>query len=110
MNAPQLNLIGAEPVDLANPRETVANPPVLALGPASAGCFALPAADFDWSSENADIVVKKQPMTAIYLNPSDQVVIRQESDDGDTDADPFVFISREHLPAVIDRLQAILKG
>jgi hypothetical protein len=64
---------------------------------------------FDWGAGNPDIVVVSQPATAIYLNPWDQIVIRQEAETGDDDDDHFVRFTRENLPALIARLQAIAK-
>jgi hypothetical protein len=67
---------------------------------------------FDWSPENPDLVAPSQPATAVYLNPYGCVVIRQEStglnECGDLE-DPFVMITPHNVPALIARLQEIVK-
>jgi hypothetical protein len=56
--------------------------------------------DFDWSGEN--VVIRKQPATAIYFNPNGALVIRQQADYPDDD--PFVYISADHIEAFLDKL------
>jgi hypothetical protein len=60
-----------------------------------------------WRSDNPDIFLPNQPATSIYANPHGQCVIRQQ--DQYDDEDDFVFISRDHVPALIARLQRFLK-
>jgi hypothetical protein len=62
--------------------------------------------DYDPFSDAAAMLLRGQPPTAIYFNNFTQVVICQQRDSSDDD--PFVFISLEHLPAVIRRLQQML--
>lgn len=54
---------------------------------------------FDWSDD--DVVVHVQPMTAVYVNPRGQLVIRQQSE---WNGDPFLIFNVESLPAIIERL------
>lgn len=58
--------------------------------------------DGDQISEE-DVVIRAQPETAVYENPQGAVVIRQESYIAGED-DPFVFIRKENLPALIEAL------
>lgn len=51
--------------------------------------------DFDWCRSDPCIVLREQPATAIYLNPSDAVVIRQEKT-WDREEDSFVCIRPEY--------------
>jgi hypothetical protein len=55
-----------------------------------------------YRSEN--VIIHEQPMTAVYLNPRGQVVIRQRDD---FDGDRWVFFSTEHLPALMKALAEI---
>jgi hypothetical protein len=50
--------------------------------------------EFDWSSSTA-IVLREQPATAVYLNPADDVVIRQLAA-WDREEDSFVYVRPEH--------------
>jgi hypothetical protein len=64
--------------------------------------------DFLWRADNEDIVMPEQRATAVYRNCWGQVVIRQERT-WDEDTDAFIIIARDHVPAVINRLQALLR-
>jgi hypothetical protein len=63
---------------------------------------------FDWSASNPDVVVPEQRPIAVYANPYQQVVLRVEGTEFD-DGDPFIAISVEHVPAVIEKMRAVLK-
>ena len=63
----------------------------------------LPDQEINW--RDAAVCIEEQPRTAVYLNPRDQVVIRQMAW---PDEDPFVVIGLEHLPALIRELQSYL--
>ena len=65
---------------------------------------------FSWDAENVDVVLRKQPLTAIYLNPWDQVVIRQENEADGPEDDPFVHFEMHNLPAIINRLTVIFES
>ena len=65
---------------------------------------------FSWDAENVDVVLRKQPLTAIYLNPWDQVVIRQENEADGPQDDPFVHFEMHNLPAIINRLTVIFES
>jgi hypothetical protein len=76
--------------------------------PSSAGYGRAPSEDdFRWDPENEDIIVPEQSALAVYLNRWGQVVIREERS-WDRDEDWYIRISRENLPSVITRLQALL--
>jgi hypothetical protein len=62
----------------------------------------------DWSSSAPNIVIHHQPRTKVYTNINDQIVIRQERDWCEND-DPFVYFSRENVPALIAALQAAIR-
>jgi hypothetical protein len=105
---------GCEPV--ATPSRTIASPrevsrqfeDIVASAP-----LARPACDpdkFDWLGDpGGNVLIPTQPETAIYRNPSGQVVILQRNEDHFED-DPFVFFSEENLPRLIERLQGMAKG
>lgn len=59
--------------------------------------------DFDWNRMDAPVVLQQQRKTAIYMNPADDVVIRQEAD-WDEENDPFIVIGAQNLRRVIARL------
>ena len=54
--------------------------------------------DFSWSdaADRDQVILREQPRTAIYLNPFNQIVIRQAAD-GFEESDPFVFFSVENV-------------
>jgi hypothetical protein len=101
------------PLD-APERRAVAVPPFLPSDdePESKGAkprlTPTPEPDFDWSPENPDIMMPEQRSTAVYLNRWQQVCIRQERA-WDEDEDPYLCISVEHVPSLIDRLQALMR-
>lgn len=54
------------------------------------------------------IVLDEQPATSIYRNDAGSAVIRQRS--WSDDDDPFVIITAESLPKVIDALRKFVEG
>jgi hypothetical protein len=62
--------------------------------------------DFSWA-DTEHVVLRCQPQTAVYLNPHDEVVIRQEAW---PDEDVWVRIHRTNLWPLIARLQEIDKN
>jgi hypothetical protein len=62
--------------------------------------------DFAWSADQEDIVLREQPSIAIYRNPYDGIVIRQERR-WDEDDDTFIVINRENIDTFLDRLTDI---
>lgn len=64
--------------------------------------------DKTFDHDNEDLLVPRQPATSVYWNPYGQVVIIQDGS-GDPDEDPYLLISREHVPKLIGRLTAMLK-
>ena len=66
-------------------------------------------ADFCWSDE--ETLIRTQPATAVYINPYDEVVIRQQDYHGPcADDDKIILIDRKYLPRLIRRLQEIAAG
>lgn len=61
--------------------------------------------DFNWARDE-DIVIRSQPAIAVYWNPRREVVIRRECE---CDEDQFVYVQPSFLPALIARLQVMLK-
>jgi hypothetical protein len=61
---------------------------------------------FDWCSDDS-ILIPFQPETACYLNGAGSLVIRQRADDGEDDR--FVFVTREYVRRLIDRLNIFEK-
>jgi hypothetical protein len=62
--------------------------------------------EFDWnpsSDTEHSIVVRHQPAIAVYLNPHDEVVVRQQ-DQYDESDDHFVFITKDNVPKVVERM------
>ena len=60
--------------------------------------------EFDWNPSGDDdhsIVVRHQPAVAVYLNPHDEVVIRQQDDYGQ---DQFVYVTRDNVTKVVKRM------
>lgn len=63
--------------------------------------------DFKWDElEKEAIVVREAKETAVYYNPSGDIVIRQREWDDD---DPFLIIPLHRVPALIERLQSLYK-
>ena len=56
-----------------------------------------------WRDSAEDVVLHEQPLTAVYLNDCNHVVIRQQCDVYEDD--PFVTIAPENLEAVIDAMR-----
>ena len=53
----------------------------------------IPAADFDWDND-PDIIIKKRPAMAVFLNNAGLIVIRQERA-WDDDTDVFIMVRPE---------------
>jgi len=65
--------------------------------------------EFDWnpvSDTDHSIVVRGQPAIAVYLNPHDEVVIRQQ-DQYDESDDHFVYVTKDNLLKVVKRMLAV---
>lgn len=73
--------------------------PSLAPQKASTGVL-YEADDYTWDDE--DVVLRRQPKTAIYWNVDGNLVIRQQGYDDDDD--PYVVICKNNLQEFIDRL------
>jgi len=59
--------------------------------------------NFDWCDKPDLIIVPSQPAIAIYLNPHDAVVIRQEGHYG-PDEDQWVYVTKENVPRLVQAL------
>lgn len=57
-----------------------------------------------WGPDDPNMVIRGQPATAVWVNGYDQVVICQEAH-GFEDDDPFIFVDRHNLPALIAKLK-----
>jgi len=65
--------------------------------------------EFNWNPRNdtdTSIVVRHQPAIAVYLNPHDEVVIRQQ-DQFDESADHLVFVTNDNVRKVAERMLAL---
>jgi hypothetical protein len=65
--------------------------------------------DFHWRKHRECVVTPTQMAIAAYWNPDGRAVLRQERD-WDDDDDRVIVVSRQHVPALIERLQAMLDG
>jgi hypothetical protein len=61
---------------------------------------------FDWSGD--DVVLDEQPAVAIYFNPKDALVIRQQAQDPFDPDDPFIYIAKRNIDEFIDKLCDII--
>jgi hypothetical protein len=64
--------------------------------------------EFKWSTDNPDVLVWDRPAIAVYLNPMQQIVIREESRMGEDDA--YIRVDRRDVPALIKRLEELSHG
>jgi hypothetical protein len=66
--------------------------------------------DFDWGGVAAEggKIVNQARETVVYLNPDNDVVIRQRKNWPDEQEDPFLVIPLYRVRALIDRLDALL--
>jgi len=63
------------------------------------------ATDFDWDDDDS-VVAEEQRMVKAYLNPRNQLVIRQQGD-YPHDEDMWVVVSREYVGRLISRLEGL---
>lgn len=59
---------------------------------------------FDWATDD-DVIIRRQPRTAVYWNRMGNVVIAQEAEWND-DGDPYLLFDPQSLPALIHKLTA----
>lgn len=59
--------------------------------------------EFSWADDKHLVVINEQPATAVYTNPQDQVVIRQDAELRYRD-DQFIFIEPRFLPDILKAL------
>jgi hypothetical protein len=65
--------------------------------------------EFNWNPSKDDdhsIVVRHQPAIAVYLNPHDEVVIRQQ-DQYDESDDHFIYITRDNVLKVVEKMMEL---
>jgi hypothetical protein len=59
---------------------------------------------FDWGADDL-VVLHEQPLTALYFNPNDALVIRQQNW---PEGDRFVFIAAEYLESFVEKLSDLV--
>jgi hypothetical protein len=59
--------------------------------------------DFDWSSNNTDVAVRRQDAVAVYENVNGDVVVRRQADFNE-DEDPILIINKACVPALVRAL------
>jgi hypothetical protein len=57
--------------------------------------------DFDWYGDSESVVIRHQPAIAVYLNPHDEVVIRQE---GQYDDGHWIYVTRANALKVAEAI------
>ena len=62
-------------------------------------------ADFDWIGDKSAIVIKRTDATAVYINPDNDIVIRQENL---MEEDNVIIIPRSSVRAIISALESAL--
>lgn len=66
--------------------------------------------EMDWH-ESEHIIIEQQLAIAVYRNPRDHVVIRQEAESGDPEDDPFIRLATDDaIRLLIAALQRELKN
>jgi hypothetical protein len=63
--------------------------------------------EFNWDVDNHDVLLWDRPAIAVYLNRMSQIVIREESRNGDDDA--YIRIDRRDVPVLVQRLQELAR-
>ena len=63
--------------------------------------------DPDYWSKSPDVILQEQPATAVYINTTGALVIRQEAA-WDQDDDTYVFIAKSNQQAFLDKLCDVL--
>jgi hypothetical protein len=58
--------------------------------------------EFSWR-DDATVVLQEQPATAVYVNPSGNIVIRQNGDSMQ-EYHQFVFVRPENVPSLVDAI------
>jgi hypothetical protein len=61
--------------------------------------------DFNWT-DNASIVLREQPATAVYFNTQNGLVIRQERS-RDREEDTFIVVAEESVQHFLDKITDI---
>lgn len=64
--------------------------------------------DFDWKDDEGYVVFPSVQGVAVYRNPKDQVVIRQQAGPLE-DEDTFIVIPRAHVAALIEALHSVVE-
>lgn len=63
---------------------------------------------FSWTDHDDAIITKTQMGIAVYENPEDNIVIRQEALSGDPEEDPVVIVAPRDLRTLIAALQGFV--
>ena len=61
--------------------------------------------DFDWDDVKSDLICKTVGAIAVYENPNQDIVIRQENTNVYEDEDSFVVVPRDKVLALIHKLK-----
>ena len=64
--------------------------------------------DFAWKDVAEDTIVQSTGAIAVYLNPHNDIVIRQRSTDPYRDEDYWITVPPAIIPKLIKRLQLVL--
>ncbi|WBY06358.1 hypothetical protein PIB19_12115 [Sphingomonas sp. 7/4-4] len=64
---------------------------------------------FDWSEFKGDEIVRSTRAVIVYLNPDNDVVIRQEAAPYEDD-EPWIVIPRQSVPRLIEKLKQLAEA
>jgi hypothetical protein len=63
--------------------------------------------EWDWRSDDEVLAIREQPLTGVWLNPSNAIVIMQDRP-GEDEPEAFVFIRPESVPMLIRKMAALI--
>jgi hypothetical protein len=66
--------------------------------------------EFDWNDFDRDLIVEPARKVAVYLNPDNQLVIRQERNEYIEMEDPFIVVPLRDVPRLIEKLEKLIKA
>jgi hypothetical protein len=65
--------------------------------------------EWDWRSDDEVLAIREQPLTGVWLNPSNAIVIMQDRP-GEDEPEAFVFIRPESVPMLIRKMALACTG
>ena len=65
--------------------------------------------DFDWDEFEGELAVDPARKVAVYFNPHQEVVIRQEDNDF-FGQDPFIVVPERDVPRLIEKLRKLVES